>query len=115
MIAKSLAAAAIATTLAAALPAGQAEAKTTVNIGVGFGDFYPGYGYGYGYYPVYNVYDDAISCKQGRKIVSWSGFNNVKPVDCSLPRYKYTGWKAGHKFLVKMNRHGDIISVAKLF
>lgn len=116
MIAKSLiAAAALATTMAVALPATQAEAKTNfdINIGLGLG----GYGGGYygGYYPVYDVYAGAISCKKGAKIVDWSGFHNVNPVDCSLPGYKYTAWKNTHKYLVKVSGNGNITSVAKIF
>ena len=115
MFAKSLiAAAAIATTFAVASPVQQAEAKTHIdlNIGVGIGGFYPGY-YEPGYYPVYNP--GYISCNKGRKIVDWSGFNNVHPVDCSLPGYKYTAWKNGHKFVVRLNGYGNITGVNKIF
>ncbi len=116
MIAKSLiAAAAVATTMTLALPASQAQAGVDINIGIGVGG-YPGY-YGPGY-PVYNpgypTYKNHISCKKGRNIVDNSGFNNVKPIDCSLPRYKYTGWRFGKKYVVSVNRWGNIVKVNKI-
>ncbi len=113
MIGKSLiAAAAVATGLAVGLPATQAQAGVNLSIGIGLGG--PGYygGY-YGGYPAYAPY--AISCHKGRNIVDWSGFNNVKAIDCSLPGYKYTAWKKGHKYVVSVNRHGNIYKVAKVF
>jgi len=118
MITKSLiAAAAIAASVTAFAPAQQAQAKTNIDIGIGFGfgGYYPGYGYGYGYAPVYDPYPGAISCHKGKKIVRWSGYNNVQPVDCSLPGYKYTGWKWGHKYLVRVNGGGNITGVQMIF
>jgi hypothetical protein len=109
MIAKSLiAAAAVATTMAVALPASQAQAKTIIDIDIGFGAVG-------GVYPVYDPYPDYISCKKGRKIVDWSGFHNVNAVDCSLPGYKYTAWKNGHKYLVRVSGHGNITKINKIF
>jgi hypothetical protein len=121
MINKSLfAAAAIATSLVALVPATQAEAKTNIdfNIGIGVGGFYPGGGYGDGgYYPVSDDYEDydGISCNQGRKTVKWAGFHNVQAYDCSAPVYGYKAQKNGHVFKVKVNFHGDIISVKKVW
>lgn len=116
MIGKSLiAAAAVATTMAIALPATQAEAKTNIDINIGFGvgGGYYGGGYYGGGYPVYSPGN--ISCKKGRNIVDYSGFHNVKAIDCSLPTYKYTAWKKGHKFVVSVNRYGNIYKVNKVF
>jgi len=108
MFAKSLiAAAAVATSFALAAPL-QAEAKTSIDINIGVGGFYPGYYDGYyggGY----------ISCKKGRNIVDWSGFNAVSAIDCSLPGYRYTAWKNGHKYVVRVNGYGSITNVHKLF
>ena len=120
MITKSLiAAAAVAASVTAFAPAQQAQAKTNIDIGIGFGfgGYNPGYGYGYGYgyAPVYDPYFGAISCHRGKKIVKWAGFNNVQPVDCSLPGYKYTGWKWGHKYLVRVNGGGNITGEHMLF
>ena len=115
MITKSLvAAAALAGTLAVAAPL-QAEAKTNIDIHIGVGGYYPGYygHFGPGYYPAYKY--GAISCRKGRRIVDGSGFNNVHPLDCSLPRYRYTAWRRGHKFMVTVNRVGNITNVNKLF
>ena len=108
MIGKSLvAAAAVATSMAFALPVTQAEAKTVINVDVGFG-------YGYGYHHHKHKKWGAISCWKGAKIVDWSGFHNVHAVDCKLPGYKYTAWKKGHKYLVKVNRYGNIYYVHKI-
>jgi hypothetical protein len=136
MIAKSLiAAAAIAATMAVALPAQEAKADVDVSIGIGVGGFHPGYGYndydydydadfdagygdgyGYGYdYPVHKPYSNKISCNKGRRIVDNSGFNKVKAVDCSLPGYRYTAWKKGRKYMVRMNGRGNITGVSKIF
>ncbi len=116
MIAKSLVAAAVlASAAAVALPATQAQAKTNfdINIGIGVGSGYaPGY---WGGYPVYEPHYYKISCKKGAKIVDWSGFNHVKAVDCSLPGYKYTAWRNGHKFMVRVSGNGNITSVNKIF
>lgn len=111
MIAKSLIAAALATSMAVALPASQAEAKTDIDISFGFGvgGFYPGY------YAAYPAYDNHISCKKGAKIVDWSGFHNVKAIDCSLPGYRYMAWKNGHKYMVRVGGSGHITSVNKIF
>ena len=116
MFAKSLiAAAAVATTMAVALPATQAQAKTNIDINIGFG-VGGGYGYGPGYYEGgYYPNPGYISCKKGRKIVDWSGFHNVKAVDCSLPGYRYTAWRNGHKFMVRVSGHGNITKVTKIF
>jgi hypothetical protein len=109
MIAKSLiAAAALAATMAVALPASQAQAGVDIKIGIGLGGFGGGYGYG-GYHP------NHISCKKGRNIVDYSGFRNVHAIDCSLPGYKYTAWKNSHKFVVSVDRFGNIYNVNKLF
>ena len=120
MFAKSLiAAAAIAATFAVAAPL-QAEAKTNVDINIGFGiggfypgyaepGYYPAYGYGYGYNRGH------ISCQKGGRIVDRSGFNRVRPVDCSLPGYRYTAWRHGHKFVVTVNRFGNITRVNRIF
>ena len=108
MIGKSLvAAAAVATSMAFALPVTQAEAKTVINVDVGFG-------YGYGYHHHKHKKWGAISCWKGAKIVDWSGLHNVHAVDCKLPGYKYTAWKKGHKYIVKVNGYGNIYSVHKI-
>ena len=115
MIAKSLiAAAAVASTMAVAMPASEAQAKTNIDISVGLG-FGGGYGGGYGYYDDgYYPHHSYISCKKGRNIVAWKGFKHVKAVDCSLPGYKFTGWKFGKKYLVRVNGHGHIVKISKI-
>lgn len=118
MIAKSLfAAAAAATTMTIALPAGEAQAKTNIdiNLGLGFGGGYYGGGYYGGYYGGgYYGHPGYISCRKGRNIVAWQGFRHVRAVDCSLPGYKYTAWKFGRKYLVRVNAHGYITHVSRI-
>jgi len=126
MIAKSLiAAAALAATMTLALPAQEAKADVDVNIGIGFGGYAPGYhsggygygyghGYGYGYgYPSKKPY--RISCSTGRRIVDNAGFNRVKAVDCSLPGYRYTAHKRGHRYMVRVNGRGNITGVTRIY
>jgi hypothetical protein len=117
MITKSLiAAAAVAVSLTALAPVQQAQAGTDFNfnigVGLGGGGFYPGYGYGG--YPVYEPYYDGISCHKGKKIVKWSGFHNVNAFDCSKPDYRYSAWKNGKKYHVRVNMNGNIIGVKKV-
>ncbi len=126
MINKSLIAiAAVATTLVAIIPAQQAQAGSNVdfNIDIGFGGGgyggHGGYGDG-GYYPVYDGgYEEeeysGISCNKGRKVVKWAGFHNVQAYDCSAPVYGYKARKHGKTYKVKVNFHGDIISVKKVW
>jgi hypothetical protein len=110
MITKSLvAAAAIASTMAVALPASQAQAGVDINIKIGAGGFGPGFHYGHGYFGPYH-----ISCAKGRNIVDKSGFNFVRPIDCKLPGYRYVAWKAGKKYVVSVNRFGGIYKVNKI-
>ncbi len=117
MITKSLiAAAAVAASLTALAPVQQAQAGVDINVNLGGGlGIYPGYGYGGGYYPVYEPYNNGISCNKGRKIVDWSGFHNVNAIDCSKPVYQYHAWKNGHKYRVKVGMNGNIFGVKKLF
>lgn len=140
MIAKSLfAAAALAATLAMSLPAPEAKADVDVEIGIGVGGYVPGYygtgyGYGYGYaprpayryghgyrayedyrYDGYDSYDAGITCKMGRKIVSRSGFRDVRPLDCDGPGYRYAAWKHGHKYVVRVSADGEITRVRRVY
>lgn len=119
MITKSLiAAAALAASVTAFAPAQQAQAGTNIDFTIGFGGYYPGYGYpgyGYGHYPVYNRYYGPISCHRGKNIVAWSGFYNVRAVDCALPGYKYTAWRGRHEYLVKVNGGGNITRVQVIY
>ena len=114
MITKSLfAAAAVAVSLTALAPVQQAQAKVNVDIHFGGLGFYPGYGYGGGY-PVYQPHYDGISCNKGRNIVKWSGFHNVNAFDCSKPVYRYSAWKNGKKYHVRVSMNGNIIGVKKI-
>ena len=115
MLIKSIfAAATVALALTAALPAGTAEAKTNVdiNVGIGLGGFYgPGYGQGY-YEPAYEPSHSHVSCSNARKIVRWNGFKGVKALDCSAPSYRFSGWRGGQKYSIKVNSWGEITHVS---
>lgn len=128
MIAKSLiAATAVAATMAVALPASDAKADVDVTIGLGVGGYYPDYypayrpyaygGYGhyerYNRYDAYDRYDHGISCGKGRRIVDHSGFNNVRAIDCNGSNYRYSAWKKGHRYVVRVNRDGDITRIRR--
>jgi hypothetical protein len=116
MLIKSIfAAATLALALTAALPAGTAEAKSNVdiNVGIGFGGGFYGPGYGHGYYePAYEPSVSHVSCAKARKIVRWNGFHNVKSLDCSAPSYRFSGWRGGQKFSIKVNSWGEITRVS---
>ena len=135
MIAKSLfAAAALAASLAVSLPAPQAKADVDVEIGIGVGGYVPGYyGTGYGYAPRpayryghgyrayddyryggYDSYDAGITCKMGRKIVSRSGFRDVQALDCDGPGYRYSAWKRGREYVVRVNDEGVITRIRRV-
>jgi hypothetical protein len=114
MFIKSMfAAAAVALALTAALPTEKAHAKTDVDIsvGIGFGGGYYGSGYGV-YEPVYEAEYGSVNCSKARKIVRWNGFHGVKAIDCSAPSYKFSGWRGGQKYKIKVNSWGDITRVS---
>lgn len=132
MIAKSLfAAAALAATLAMGLPAPEAKADVDVEIGIGVGGYVPGYygsgygyaprpayryGHGYGYgYRAYDGYDDGITCNMGRKIVYRSGFRDVRALDCHGPGYRYSAWKRGQEYVVRVNQDGEITRIRRVY
>lgn len=132
MIMKSiLAATAVAATLAAAAPAAEAHHHHIhLNIGIGLGD--PGYGYPPpppvyapppppAYYPPPpppRYYDPSadyadsygISCGEGRQIVRESGFYHVRTVECDGQNFKYTGYRHGNSYIIKVDSEsGDIL------
>ena len=109
MITKSiLAVTAVTASLMAFTPAPEAQAGVDIDIRIGA----PGYGYGY---PYFDRRYGRISCGTGRNIVSWRGFHKIRVVDCSLPNYKYTGWKNGHKYVVRVTGRGKVDNVHKIF
>ncbi len=113
MLAKSLIAIAATAFTLTALPMTQAQASNAdINVGIG-GYIGPGYVGGY----VGTGYDDdygpsAVSCSQARKIVRWNGFNNVKPLDCSAPSYRFSGWRDGNTYKIRVNSWGDITRIS---
>lgn len=113
MLTKSLITAAV-LSIAALLPATQAEAKSDINVSLGLG--VGGY-FGPGYDPYYHggagvVVDfGGVSCSQARKIVKNEGFYNVNSVDCSAPTYNFTAWHDGGKYKVRVNSYGEITRI----
>ena len=109
---KTLAIAAIASTMAFAAPITSAEAKTNINLdfGINLGGGVP--------YPVYEpdynapVYVDY--CGQARQSVKYHGFKKVHAVDCSAPTFAFKARKNGNWWLVRTNLHGNIKSVQPL-
>lgn len=119
MLTKFLVAAAALTAAAVATAPAQAKTNIDVNLGLGFGGGYGGYyGDGYygggGYYPVYNDYDDGISCWKAKKIVQKHGFYNVNATSCGSKVMRFKAKKAGDWYRVKVNRWGNIVDVDPL-
>lgn len=110
MIAKSLiAAAAVATTMALVPTTAQAGTNIDIDLRFGAGGWYPGF-----YEPYYAP--SHISCYKGKKILDYNlGYHSVSAVDCSLPGYKYTAKKNGHKWLVRMNGNGHVTGKSKIW
>jgi hypothetical protein len=114
MLTKSMIAVATAAFAFAALPVERAEAKSDfdINVGIGIGAFV---GPGAGHVDV--DYDDdfgpsAVSCSEARKVVRWNGFSSVKSLDCTAPSYKFSGWRDGAKYKIKVNSWGDITRIS---
>jgi hypothetical protein len=59
-------------------------------------------------------YDRGMSCRYGKRIMRNEGFHDVEAYDCSAPTYGYSGWKDGDLYKVRLNSHGDIISVRQI-
>ena len=111
MLTKSMIAiAAAAFALTTALPIDRAEANPNIDINVGFG--FGGYvGPGYGAVGV-GFEGEYVSCAQARKVVRWNGFSSVKSLDCTAPNYKFSGWRDGNKYKIKVNSWGDITRIS---
>jgi hypothetical protein len=127
-----IAAATLALGLAVALPAAESRADVDVDIGFGVGVVGGGYGYGHrpgwrpGGYAAYPVrpylydYEDAwaeddyVTCRQGRKILRRYGFHDIKTENCRQPHYKYTGWRKGREFLIRMNSRGEVNRITRI-
>src|SRR6185312_12666145 len=109
MLVKYFMAAAIVAAGVFAIEAPVAQAKNVdVDINLGIGGGYPGYPV----YPGYPAYaPDRLSCWQGAKRVSWAGFWNVKPVDCTGRFYTYRARRGPGLFFVTVNsRSGRIVN-----
>ena len=50
----------------------------------------------------------------GRKIVSRSGFRDVQALDCDGPGYRYSAWKHGREYVVRVNDEGEITRVRRV-
>lgn len=116
LIKSMIAPAAAAIALLAAIPAGPASADVGISVGVGVG---VGFGSGFGGYaePGYAgagvVYSGhRISCASARKIVRRSGFSDVRSLDCTGANYKFSGWRGGGRYKIKVNGWGEITRVS---
>ena len=120
------AAGAMALGLVAALPAPAANAD--VSVGIGFG-VYPavpadagwngGYDGGYegGYAPrrAYPVYDGYVTCRDGRRILSRSGYSAIEVQSCRHGYYRYTAWRNGKQFLMAVDARGDVNRLRRIY
>jgi hypothetical protein len=46
---------------------------------------------------------DYVSCSQARKVVR-SSFKAIKQLDCSAPSYRFSGWKGGKKYSIRVKQ-----------
>ena len=127
-----IAAATLALGLAAALPATDARADVDVDIGFGVGVIGGGYGYGYrpgwdyggydGYRPRPHHYgyaddwyeEDYVTCRKAKKTLRRFGYYDIETENCRGPNYKYTAWKKGRQFLIRMNTRGEINRISRV-
>jgi hypothetical protein len=123
------------------LGAGAADAKTKVRIGIGdncglYGENClipsPGDGYDGGYDQDTGIYyrhqrpryrddndddDDygRLSCGEARRMVRRQGFRRVQADDCSGRRYRFTAFRRGEAFSIRVSaRSGRIVSIRPL-
>jgi hypothetical protein len=117
-----IAAAAIAIAMTVTTAPAKADTDVDFGIGFGFGGFFFGPGDDYcgpGYYRCYgpryrNNYNyRAISCRQAEQAVRWKGFRKVNAIDCGLPTYRFTGWKNGKKYTIRVNGRGAITRITR--
>jgi hypothetical protein len=74
-----------------------ANADVDININLGYGGFY----------------GRNISCRQGGWIVA-RRFNRVSAVNCFGDHYKYTGWRKGKGYVIKISsRTGRITDISR--
>ena len=55
-----------------------------------------------------------ITCGEGKRMLRAEGFSNVQTDNCRGPNYRYTGWKKGRKFDIRVNSAGEINRVRRL-
>ncbi|MEI7600069.1 MAG: hypothetical protein WCJ41_12220 [Aestuariivirga sp.] len=139
------AAGAMALGLVAALPAPAANADVSVGIGFGVypavpadagwnggydggyeggygGAYGRGYGGGYGGYEggyaprrAYPVYDGYVTCRDGRRILSRSGYSAIEVQSCRHGYYRYTAWRNGKQFLMAVDARGDVNRLRRIY
>jgi hypothetical protein len=55
------------------------------------------------------------SCTEARDIVRERGYRNVRVSSCGVRVHGFTGWRRGHRFLIKVNGYnGDIWSIRRI-
>jgi hypothetical protein len=107
-----LAAATIA--LPASLAAGPAAADEDFDAGIeeGLHDYFPGAEGGYD--TLFNGFNfRAISCRQAEEAVRWRGFRKIEAIDCGLPTYRFTGWRDGIQYTIRVNGRGAVTRISR--
>ncbi|WP_421693831.1 hypothetical protein [Aestuariivirga sp.] len=139
LLSKSLlAVAALAASFAITLPAAPAKADVDVEIGIGtgygggyggggYGGGYGGGGYGGGYggggygggwgggyYPPRPVTGIYVDCNGGRRILSRYGYIGIRMLECRGPVYRYSAWKNGRQYLMRVDARGDVSRIRRI-
>ncbi|MFM8747793.1 MAG: hypothetical protein ACKOED_14180 [Aestuariivirga sp.] len=77
---------------------------------------------GYGPSGTFRLYDPsirndfnyrAINCRQAEEAVRWNGFSKIRAIDCNLPTFRFTGWRNGDKYTIRVNGRGAITRVTR--
>ena len=86
--------------------------------GGGYGSYGGGYGgYEGGYVPhrPYPVYDGYVTCRDGRRILSRSGYFDIAVQSCRHGFYRYTAWRNGKQFLMAVDARGDVSRLRRIY
>lgn len=124
MLTKSMIAIAAVLASVAALPVGEAQARSGGNdyyADSATGGGFSGAGYGPRFVQApgvhvqgYQGYQASINCGQARSILKGNGFYNLTALDCSAPSFKFVAWQHGNAYRVRINGWGNITGVSPL-
>lgn len=96
--------------------------------GGGYGGGYGGYGGGYGSYgdgyyggygggyqrPPYPGYGGWVSCRDGRRILWRSGYQDIEVQSCRRGTYRYTAWRHGRQYLMAVDARGGVARLQRI-